>query len=880
MPQIEFPAAGIDRTMAWQKQPPYTAADMLNVVPIGSISGRARGGSRPGLVRAYPNAQFIASGRLGMLNVVHPAFGTNTGEWADRFGTYATSGQLGSPWALAWSPEAGAELPDIRENPDGIRMATVVRSDAIVGDDQYRAAAVEAATSLPGYDSSKTYSIITKLRPFDWSLTYPYDVDISGGANPDLAFWGASIFCRIAATSTDWKTNGIEVRVEPYYTGVANGWQVRIQVFDSTTLKATRFTPVSSTAAMTVQIDITTSTAQVWFNGVSIGGSWNTTASGGHVMGFYLYHLQEPMASYIPSTGISVEEFRTEFYLPTASITLEDSPSIISTSINGLLEWIDTAGQVRQAASTSSATLHYTKRLNAVELGGKLWIADNDTTIIQDTGATLNDGSTGSGTGVRLHKAGTEFTGRGITVANHVVTLYSPSDGVPVGTYKIASVVAASGPTHSYIELADAPASNPTDVVYRVERSAKVFNPGSGANGTLSVWTQDFKGTRPKGAMPSGCRLIGRFRNRIILAGRPANVFYMSREGDPLDWNAGDDPDDPGRAYGGTTGQAGRIGNPLTAIATHSDDFFILSTASELWLARADIIDGSPLLLRSDKVGILSDRAWCTLPNGGMIFLGPGGLYELPPGGAGEPINISDSRLPRELNNIDLSLYSPMLAWDEDEQRVIIFMGGLDLWISGAPPGGITHWMFDYKRRAFFPWRYAEEIWPEPSAIVTHTPIGETGPKVLQMGYDGIIRYFSNNAGEDYAQPYPAAADRPNKPIPARVLFGPLKTADDRDVLWSKLKGIMGLHSSPTVTWKLFGADTTENAYETYRDNRDNGTASYLATGTWTTGRNPIADVRARATVFFLLLECTSFQRWEMEEIHAEYGAMAGHRPL
>ena len=48
---LVFPVGGIDRSQAYQNQPPYTTADALNMRPRDAIEGRLRGGPRPGLTR-------------------------------------------------------------------------------------------------------------------------------------------------------------------------------------------------------------------------------------------------------------------------------------------------------------------------------------------------------------------------------------------------------------------------------------------------------------------------------------------------------------------------------------------------------------------------------------------------------------------------------------------------------------------------------------------------------------------------------------------------------------------------------------------------------------------------------------------------------------
>ena len=46
---LYFPTGGLVTGTAFQKQPPYTTHSCQNVRPIESLTGRERGGSRPGL---------------------------------------------------------------------------------------------------------------------------------------------------------------------------------------------------------------------------------------------------------------------------------------------------------------------------------------------------------------------------------------------------------------------------------------------------------------------------------------------------------------------------------------------------------------------------------------------------------------------------------------------------------------------------------------------------------------------------------------------------------------------------------------------------------------------------------------------------------------
>jgi hypothetical protein len=59
--EILFPLGGLDRKGSYQRQPPYTTPDCLNVRPVDLLGGRSRGGSRPALER-YGTSRVGAEG--------------------------------------------------------------------------------------------------------------------------------------------------------------------------------------------------------------------------------------------------------------------------------------------------------------------------------------------------------------------------------------------------------------------------------------------------------------------------------------------------------------------------------------------------------------------------------------------------------------------------------------------------------------------------------------------------------------------------------------------------------------------------------------------------------------------------------------------------
>lgn len=51
--ELPFPFSGLHEGLAAEKQPPATSQQLSNVRPFDVEEGRARGGQRPGLEKAY-----------------------------------------------------------------------------------------------------------------------------------------------------------------------------------------------------------------------------------------------------------------------------------------------------------------------------------------------------------------------------------------------------------------------------------------------------------------------------------------------------------------------------------------------------------------------------------------------------------------------------------------------------------------------------------------------------------------------------------------------------------------------------------------------------------------------------------------------------------
>ena len=76
-----FPVGGVNRRMAFQSQPPYTTPDAINVRSYDAETGRARGGSRPGLGRLFGNpAGGTSAGTVKAVTLTDNDFGAGNSE--------------------------------------------------------------------------------------------------------------------------------------------------------------------------------------------------------------------------------------------------------------------------------------------------------------------------------------------------------------------------------------------------------------------------------------------------------------------------------------------------------------------------------------------------------------------------------------------------------------------------------------------------------------------------------------------------------------------------------------------------------------------------------------------------------------------------------
>ena len=374
----------------------------------------------------------------------------------------------------------------------------------------------------------------------------------------------------------------------------------------------------------------------------------------------------------------------------------------------------------------------------------------------------------------------------------------------------------------------------------------RYYNPLASAPDEVQTWTAS------QGLLPSTCSGLANWRNRLVLFASPHHPqnYYMSRQGNPWDFDFS--CDDPQSAVSSDLLSAGRIGDPIQAVCPLNDDTIVFGCSRSIWVLDGDPAQGGIAQQRSDRTGILSANAWATDPSGNLYFLGEEGLYRMTPGG--RPENITATRIP------ELGKYKPVplgqagasgeyyisLAYDADRHGLMIFLTPYDT-------SAAVHYFYDLRNDALFPESYHDSIGPTCGAFYNATT--PTYRKLLLGGRNGFLYEFDESTASDIVDDQTTAA------ISSHVWLAPQSLSENPscDSLISSVAAVMS-SGSDAVTYGVHSADTLEGVLS----------ATALATGTWSAGRNSPDRTRIRGAAHSVKISnSTAGLRWAIERIWA-----------
>jgi hypothetical protein len=354
----------------------------------------------------------------------------------------------------------------------------------------------------------------------------------------------------------------------------------------------------------------------------------------------------------------------------------------------------------------------------------------------------------------------------------------------------------------------------------------------------------------------------------LAAADSDPHVWYMSRMGDPHDFYYNASSGDLRRATAGTIADAGEIGEPITALIPHSDDYLIFGMANSIRVLRGDPVMGGQVDTLTEGIGVVLGRAWCRLPDGATLLMTTDGLYYLSPGAGAFPQSISREHLPDNLVGLDGESVFVMMTYDPHHRGVHIIL-------HGDAPSGHYHYWFDWTAKGFWPVSFMDPD-HEPIMPILMAPDMPVPTRVVFACRDGYVRAFEPTAWTDCAEA-----------ISSYITFGPIRLADDPrlDGIVESLIAEVGDYD-PAYDDYLAGAPLTRIAWTLHLGDTGHEAmnAPAFALGFWRQGLSTVSNPRGKGKYAVLKVAASALDSaigwtpWSLERIFAEVSRRGRHR--
>ncbi len=416
---LQWPAAGLHKRAGYQSQPPFTTPDCLNVRLIETLEGRERGGSRPGLGKAFYE-QLGAGNPIRFLDAVTFVKADQIKFWEDSFRGNA----LGAAWSAAsW---INASLPDIFPGDYADVSFNVSRG---------------AVRSALGFDTTAVYQIDLFVVPYLGAHHGTY-----------------SIFLKMNDTTPLATTDGIAVELtltgsSGLYSGNLKGYNAGVV---TTTALSTASTGQAEAGYFSVLYTPSSGNVKVYWLGTLLTSTTVTLGAGaGNRFGFGL--------NCTVSGGVCLaDSFRIQ-YRSTGNVQTEGR--FLVASSNGILyrEGLTSLGKMDQV-TTTALTVASDRVLQTAERSQKLYIADtSEPAKFSIAGAGATNGTSFDDAAVA------DWTAVGINAVDWLIEITAGTGSTTNGVYAITSI--ASGA----ITLATSAGIGSCN--YRIVRGPKVYDP-------------------------------------------------------------------------------------------------------------------------------------------------------------------------------------------------------------------------------------------------------------------------------------------------------------------------------------------------------------------------------------------------------------------
>jgi len=774
---ISWPKSGLVQNDALSAQSPGTTTDCLNVRNYDVYDRRNRGGQRSGISKYIEDAVNGTSDIQGLYSAVK-AFDPDlvvpdqTIEEVDTDDQFSVGQEVQSD--ADWNEVATDASSPSGFDTDVAATSGTITAESHLGDVYWRQAdGVSPGNGFPSHliyfapDLTPNYTIEFVLDPPDCSGTAAnrgafgvvMRFQTSGVPHDEQDYVGIGWVADTASAGTAY-TPTIKHNTQGSNTSPWQGNGTTIGTGPS----MTHGTPIN------VLISVNGDSFAIFINGVQVGSAFTASANASEVgTGFVL------VSGDTGDQGPGVRDITISSAVIPASFR---ETKLIATSGGNIYVGNPDDGLAVATGGTAAVQAQDHKRTGMTAAFQFVYFADGD-----------------PGSYVRLNLASDTVTDWGESVTDGVLPVGSTDTAynitaVDTGDDKltVAEDLSAVIAVDDYIVVNG---STGNDGAYQVSAV-------TGTGPTVFTLRQDVTDATVDGTLARAnraCRLIATYRGRVVLSGLgtdPQN-WFMSKSGDPLDWDYDPATTSAIQAVAGNNTDLGLVGDVVTALCPYQDDVMIMGGANSIWIMRGDPAAGGSIDNITREVGIVGANAWCWDPAGNFYFFGQNGLYRMT-GGLGVPELISRNKLDKKFSDVDFEANHVILSYDSRDQGIHVFISP-----QLEPDTAGEHYFWDERNDAFWLDKYPASVGPTAVHSYKGDKAEENG--VLLGGYDSVIRVFDEDAKDD-----------DGTLIDSFIRFTPLTPGD---IFGSSIVDDWHFlldQQSDDVTVKLWSGDTVEEA--------------------------------------------------------------------
>lgn len=746
--EIQFPFKGIDQITSYRRQPPGTTPYALNVRPFDALEQRLRGGQRSGHSKYFSSAvngtnmiQQIDS----MSIVLDPWTIVADTVFADEdFLSYSDEDDI--------APNSGGEWEEwVHTDPNWVKR--VAGYHGTTDDDEYGVMCMRQ-------DISEVFMILMRYATI-LALGTQYIIRVT--LYPP----------RGSAVGNQKGIFGIQVRMDnPTMDAGGN------------TDKGTQVGFVCSSAAGTEEVGVLYEDDNAWING------------GGNALGNLVVTFDELAVCDLRVNGNDFSFYWNNLLVGTwntaANSTLKGIGIILRSGLSGS-EWSPFIKQVEVITGKVPVSLRIPRIITVS--GGSLYAGNLDNGLsLMTNGADIFQAvervaiqeayqksyfcdSYSSGYRVLNHSTDTvsswEATAGSLPVNSQGTTYAITGVNQGTKTFTVAEDLSSWVDGEYFIITG----STGNDGAYTVSAVAGAGPTNLTVDQTIPDANVDGYITRALVA----CRLMCLYRGRIVLSGMhtdPHN-WFMSAVGNPLDWDYSPTTTSATMAVAGSSTDAGKLGDVITALIPYSDDTLIFGGDHTIWVLHGDPADGGVIDNISYQTGIVGPEAFAWDPEGNLYFFGTDALWRLNLG-AGSLENLSAERMNRSFGEIDFALYHVRLLWDNHARGLHIYLTP-----NSEPTEAPEHFFWDQRTDGF--WMDTMPVAHGPTAVHVFDADDVNDRAILLGGFDSYIRRIDENTNSD-----------DGTVITSLIIFPPIIAAGDlANVRLSELTVVMDTDSDP-----------------------------------------------------------------------------------